>query len=297
MADVIFYSPVAIPATQPTVSKQGCCPCVLAHSNYIHVVEWQVTLCDPIWHVSSSSGVATSVSANCYIRVTLLYKSVEERLEFGLGRQLPLSGWPRNPATTFWPPSTTMVSPESLPHCAGSFQCLPEETFLSRLQNFVKISKELWMQSFKNRYVHKNTDRQTETTDLRVYPMHWIDKNKTTWPENLPINWLLWALVITSNNASYLNTMVQAVKFMHTHHENEAKNKHWLGSVCQNLQYVIHGCVCACAKSASSAAVFMCCGRCAFYSVSMQCCQFTCLWAFKQWTDTNSELTARMYNG
>ena len=35
---------------------------------------WQVTLCDPIWHVSSSSGVATSVSEllyPCYI--TLLY--------------------------------------------------------------------------------------------------------------------------------------------------------------------------------------------------------------------------------
>jgi len=27
---------------------------------------WQVTLCDPIWHVSSSSGVATSVSELLY---------------------------------------------------------------------------------------------------------------------------------------------------------------------------------------------------------------------------------------
>ena len=35
---------------------------------------WQVTLCDPIWHVSSSSGVSTSVSEllyPCYF--TLLY--------------------------------------------------------------------------------------------------------------------------------------------------------------------------------------------------------------------------------
>ena len=108
------------------------------------------------------------------------HKSVEERLEFGFGGQLPHSGRPHDRTTRFCPPLTTVVSPESLPHCAGLFQCLPEETFLSRLQNFVKISKELWMQSFKNRYVHKNTDRQTETTDLRVYPMHWIDKNKTT---------------------------------------------------------------------------------------------------------------------
>jgi len=28
--------------------------------------EWQVTLCDPIWYVSSSSGVATSVSELLY---------------------------------------------------------------------------------------------------------------------------------------------------------------------------------------------------------------------------------------
>ena len=33
---------------------------------------WQVTLCDPIWHVSSSSGVAT-LSANCYICVTFTF--------------------------------------------------------------------------------------------------------------------------------------------------------------------------------------------------------------------------------
>jgi len=28
---------------------------------------WQVTLCDPIWHVTSSSGVATSVSELLYL--------------------------------------------------------------------------------------------------------------------------------------------------------------------------------------------------------------------------------------
>ena len=36
---------------------------------------WQVTLCDPIWHVSSSSGVATSVSEllyPCYLLTYLL---------------------------------------------------------------------------------------------------------------------------------------------------------------------------------------------------------------------------------
>ena len=33
---------------------------------------WQVTLCDLIWHVISSSGVVISIT-NCYIRFTLLY--------------------------------------------------------------------------------------------------------------------------------------------------------------------------------------------------------------------------------
>jgi len=35
---------------------------------------WQVTLCDPIWHVISRSGVVISIT-NCYFRVyfTLLY--------------------------------------------------------------------------------------------------------------------------------------------------------------------------------------------------------------------------------
>ena len=34
---------------------------------------WQVTLCDPIWHVSSSSGVATSVSELLYLCYLLTY--------------------------------------------------------------------------------------------------------------------------------------------------------------------------------------------------------------------------------
>jgi len=33
---------------------------------------WQVTLCDPIWHVIFHSGVVISIT-NCYIRFTLLY--------------------------------------------------------------------------------------------------------------------------------------------------------------------------------------------------------------------------------
>jgi len=37
---------------------------------------WQVTLCDPIWHVISRSGVVTSIT-NCYIRFILLYSAVK----------------------------------------------------------------------------------------------------------------------------------------------------------------------------------------------------------------------------
>ena len=33
---------------------------------------WQVTLCDPIWHVISRSSVMILIT-NCYIRFTLLY--------------------------------------------------------------------------------------------------------------------------------------------------------------------------------------------------------------------------------
>ena len=39
---------------------------------------WQVTLCDPIWHVISRSGEVISIT-NCYIRVyfTLLYNTLQ----------------------------------------------------------------------------------------------------------------------------------------------------------------------------------------------------------------------------
>jgi len=33
-----------------------------------HRCRWQVTLCDPIWHVIPHSGVVISIK-NCYIRV------------------------------------------------------------------------------------------------------------------------------------------------------------------------------------------------------------------------------------
>jgi len=41
------------------------------------------------------------------------HKSVEAKLDFSLGGQLPLSGRPHNPTTTtrLWSPSTTVVSP------------------------------------------------------------------------------------------------------------------------------------------------------------------------------------------
>jgi len=42
-------------------------------------VGWQVTLCDPIWHVNSSSGVATSVSEllyPCYLLTFILNETL-----------------------------------------------------------------------------------------------------------------------------------------------------------------------------------------------------------------------------
>ena len=44
-----------------------------------------------------------------------------------------ICGCSHNPTTRFWSPSMTMVCPESLPHCAGSLQCLPEEMATCRL--------------------------------------------------------------------------------------------------------------------------------------------------------------------
>jgi len=64
---------------QPTRLTQPCISSGIAKSTTsfswdkgwkVASAAWQVTLCDPIWHVSSGSGVE---SANCYIRVTLFY--------------------------------------------------------------------------------------------------------------------------------------------------------------------------------------------------------------------------------
>jgi len=52
------------------------------------------------------------------------HKSLDGRLELGLGGQPPLSRRLHNPTTRFWPPSTTMFS---LLHCTGSLRCLLEE--------------------------------------------------------------------------------------------------------------------------------------------------------------------------
>ena len=60
---------------QPTRSTQPCIPPVSLNRVpasaggkgwNVTSAGWQVTLCDPIWHVSSSSGVATSVSELLY---------------------------------------------------------------------------------------------------------------------------------------------------------------------------------------------------------------------------------------
>ena len=60
----VFYRPDGLPATQPTTSKhclQCFCSntlCVLLGGN-VTSAGWQVTPCDPIWHVCSHSGEAS----------------------------------------------------------------------------------------------------------------------------------------------------------------------------------------------------------------------------------------------
>jgi len=46
----------------------------------------QVTLCDPIWHVISRSGVLISITT-CYIRFTSLKKKTSEELWIETGQE------------------------------------------------------------------------------------------------------------------------------------------------------------------------------------------------------------------
>jgi len=63
---------------QPARSSHHCIfpglinrvPALLEEGPNINSSEWQVTLCDPIWHVSSRSGGST---ANCHTPFALLY--------------------------------------------------------------------------------------------------------------------------------------------------------------------------------------------------------------------------------
>jgi len=99
---------------------KSCCSWQLANSPWYTLLTTTAT-------VIQESSVARLVLSNRH------HESVEGRLEFSLSGQLPLSGRPHNPTTKFWPPSTTAVSFELLPHCAGSLRCLPEDMATGRL--------------------------------------------------------------------------------------------------------------------------------------------------------------------
>ena len=104
---------------------------------------WQVTLCDPIWHVSSSGGVATSVSEvlyPCYF--TLLYfKSTtdavsRQRLRSASRRQLIV---PRHRRTNFGRRVFTVAGPtvwNSLPDYLRD-PSLSEDTFRRLLKTYL----------------------------------------------------------------------------------------------------------------------------------------------------------------
>ena len=53
-------------------------------------VGWQVTLCDPMWHVSSRSGEA-GLTANCYIRILIRRLYPSSRQPNGIWLVHPLS--------------------------------------------------------------------------------------------------------------------------------------------------------------------------------------------------------------
>ena len=52
--------------------SRGTCPQLGYKGGKVRAAGWQVTLCDPIWHVISRSSEVISIT-NCYILFTLVY--------------------------------------------------------------------------------------------------------------------------------------------------------------------------------------------------------------------------------
>jgi len=94
-----------------SLEQEGC----LSQTGGEVVVTYSWQLANSLWYPLPTTTV-TVIQESTMARLLSNrdHKSVVERLEFGLGGQLPLSGWPHNLTTRFWPPSTTVVSPESL---------------------------------------------------------------------------------------------------------------------------------------------------------------------------------------
>ena len=84
----------------------------------------------------------------------LAYREVfgysEERLEFSLGGQLPLSGWPHNPTTRFWPPSTyalrrVIAVPAGRDGDRSTQTCVPVESHKRCLTSSIPVRWQSWL--------------------------------------------------------------------------------------------------------------------------------------------------------
>jgi len=65
----VCHTLVSYPAE---VAKSSTYQLQLGKGRKVTVAGWQETLCDPIWHVISRSGVEISIM-NCYIRVYFIF--------------------------------------------------------------------------------------------------------------------------------------------------------------------------------------------------------------------------------
>ena len=106
-------------------------------------------------HPTGEVNINPEVAITFWFLFNKHHKSMEERVKFGLGGQLPLSGWPHNPTTTFRPPSTTW----SLLNCFRTVQghcgacqkrwwqmiCAPVESHKRCLTSLIPVHWQSWL--------------------------------------------------------------------------------------------------------------------------------------------------------
>ena len=76
-------------ASHPSWVAKSSTSCGWGNDGKVTAARWQVTLCDPIWHAISRSGVVMSIT-NCYIRVYFLFFTYFDFWPFDLECSAPV---------------------------------------------------------------------------------------------------------------------------------------------------------------------------------------------------------------